>query len=251
MVGGLVCEREVERERRRQAGYRERRRGERAGGGPGSPAGAGHGLDPWRDLPDGLGPPLPGGGTGPPGHRRRVLDRPAHRHQRRVRPLRPQDRACDRGRAGGRPGRLPRRQAGAAGPGVHGVPQPGPAGRPGQPLQLVDLCARGRLAPPPGTSQLDQEQARPPGGPGRLGRRRRPMPPGPARSCPPRPNGSWPPAAAWTAPPTPGARSSTRGAAGWPTPGRASSPTRTWPWTGTRARPRWAGSRPTATAWTT
>ena len=29
-----------------------------------------------------------------------------------------------------------------------------------RPLQLVDLCARGRLAPPPGTGQLDQEEAR-------------------------------------------------------------------------------------------
>src|SRR5215217_5368551 len=35
----------------------------------------------------------------------------------------------------------------------------------------------------------------------------RPMRRGPARSCPPKPSGSWPAEAAWTAPPTPGGRS--------------------------------------------
>ena len=151
----------------------------------------------------------------------------------------------------GRPGRLPRGPAGAAGPaGVHGISQPGPAGRPGQPLQLVDLCAWGRLAPPPGTSQLDQEQAGPPGGPGRLGRRRglcRLGRQGAARRSRMElaARGGLDGATyAWGEELNPGA-------AGWPTPGRASSPTRTWPWTATRAPPRWAGSRPTATASTT
>ena len=43
----------------------------------------------------------------------------------------------------------------------------------------------------------------------------------------------------------------TPAAAGWPTPGRASSPCRTCRWTATPAPPRWAASRPTATACTT
>lgn len=46
--------------------------------------------------------------------------------------------------------------------------------------------------------------------------------PGPVSSCLPRLNGNWPAAAAWTARLTPGASNSTRVAAGWPTPGRAS-----------------------------
>ena len=67
----------------------------------------------------------------------------------------------------------------------------------------VDVCVGGRLAPPPGTGQLDQEEARPPGGPRRLGRR-----PG---LCPLGREGAahrgrvGAAAAAWTAPPTPGA----------------------------------------------
>ena len=46
-------------------------------------------------------------------------------------------------------------------------------------------------------------------------------------------------------------RSSIRGAAGWPTPGRVSSRSRTWSWTATPAPPRWANTRQTATACTT
>ena len=46
-------------------------------------------------------------------------------------------------------------------------------------------------------------------------------------SCRPRPSGSSPRAAGWTAPSTPGATSSRRAACTWPTPGRASSRSRT------------------------
>jgi hypothetical protein len=42
-----------------------------------------------------------------------------------------------------------KRKAGAVGAGLDRVPSAAPPGRPGQPLQLVDLCAGGRLAPPP------------------------------------------------------------------------------------------------------
>ena len=51
-----------------------------------------------------------------------------------------------------------------------------------------------------------------------------PTPPGPARSCRPRPSGSTRRAAAWRAPPSPGATSTSRAGARWPTPGRASFP---------------------------
>jgi formylglycine-generating enzyme required for sulfatase activity len=52
----------------------------------------------------------------------------------------------------------------------------------------------GRLAPPPGAGQLDQEEAttRWSTSPGPTSR---PTPPGPARTCSPKPNGSSPPAA--------------------------------------------------------
>ena len=52
----------------------------------------------------------------------------------------------------------------------------------------------------------------------------RPTRAGRARSCRPRPSGSSPRAAGSTAPSTPGATSSRRAAAAWPTPGRASFP---------------------------
>ena len=55
----------------------------------------------------------------------------------------------------------------------------------------------------------------------------RPTRNGPARSCRPRPNGSSPRAAGSMAPSSPGATSSRPAAARWPTPGRATSRTRT------------------------
>jgi Sulfatase-modifying factor enzyme 1 len=61
------------------------------------------------------------------------------------------------------------------------------------------------------------------------------LPVGQARSCPARRSGSSPPAADWTVQPMPGARSSPPAAAGWPTPGRASSPSTTPARTATEA----------------
>ena len=81
-----------------------------------------HGLDPGRHVLDGLRRPLSGGGARPQGQRRRLLDGPAHGHQRGVRPVREEDpvRHVRRARAG--PGRLPGAAAGAAGRGVRRLP---------------------------------------------------------------------------------------------------------------------------------
>ena len=76
-------------------------------------------------------------------------------------------------------------------------------------------------------------------------------PHGPARSSPPRPSGSSRRGAGWTARRTPGATSSPRRAARWPTPGRASSRGRTCCSTNTSGPHRSGRSRRTATACTT
>ena len=86
-----------------------------------------------------------------PAHRvrgRRLLDRPVHRHQRAVRAIRRRDRPCHAGRDGrptpaDYPGALPEMLV----PASTMFKKPAGAGRPAQPLQLVDLCRRGRLAP--------------------------------------------------------------------------------------------------------
>ena len=49
------------------------------GGPPGDPPAPGHGVGGRRHVPHGLRRPLPRGGPGPPGDRRRVLDRPLAR----------------------------------------------------------------------------------------------------------------------------------------------------------------------------
>ena len=139
------------------------------------------------------------------------------------------------GRAGAGPGGLSGRQAGAAGRRVGRVPAAGAAGVHGQPLQLVDLRPRSRLAPAAGARQLGEAADRTIPSSTSPGRTSRPTPSGPARSCRPRRSGSSPPAAVWTARPMPGARSSRPMGAGWRTPGRASSRSTTPARTATRA----------------
>ena len=79
----------------------------------------------------------------------------------------------------------------------------------------------------------------------------RPMRPGPARRCRPKPNGSSRHAAGSTTRPTPGARNSRRMARPWRTPGRGVFPSKISPRTATRALHRSARSRPIRSASTT
>ncbi len=94
----------------------------RGGPSPRGPPDEGHGAGRGGPLPDGLRRLLPRGAARPRGGRGRLLDRPPPGHQRRVPPLRQGHRVRDRGRAGPRPGRLPRRRPGPAGPGRAGLP---------------------------------------------------------------------------------------------------------------------------------
>ena len=86
-----------------------------------------------------------------PAHRvrgRRVLDRPDHGDQPRVRRVRAGDRLPDRRRAAARPGRLPGGAGGEPRPGLDGVHRhPGP-GRPAPPEPVVGVDAGGELAAP-------------------------------------------------------------------------------------------------------
>jgi hypothetical protein len=74
---------------------------------------------------------------------------------------------------------------------------------------------------------------------------------GPARSCPPKPNGNSPHAAASTAPSLPGATSSRPTASIWPIPGRVNFRARIFARTASSALRRSRRSRRTATACTT
>ena len=98
------------------------------------------------------------------------MDR-ARGHQRGVLPVRQEDPARHVRRTGARPGRLPRGRAGPAGRGIGRLPAAGTSGVTGQPVQLVDLRARGQLAATAGTRQLGEADARPSRGPCRLGGR--------------------------------------------------------------------------------
>ena len=91
-----------------------------------------HGVDSRRDLPDGLGPSLSRGSPGAQGHGRRVLDRRGPGHQPGVRPVRPQDRPCHRGRESARSGGISRRPAGTAGAVLLGVRRAAAPGQPGR-----------------------------------------------------------------------------------------------------------------------
>jgi Sulfatase-modifying factor enzyme 1 len=75
-----------------------------------------------------------------------------------------------------------------------------------------------------------------------------PTPNGPARTCRPKPNGSSLPAVVSTAASSPGATSWRLEAIAWPTPGKATSPTRIWRPMGTNAPRRSLRFRRTATA---
>ena len=166
-------------------------------------------------------------------------------------PLRPQDRPRDRRRASARPGRVPGREAGAAGSVVDRLPGAGPPGRPLEPLQLVDVRAGRELAPPAGAGHVGREEAGSPGRPRRLGRRQRLRDVDREGAADRGRVGAGLPRRRSTERPSPGARSSTRRAASWPTRGRASSRSRTSSRTATSARRRSAASPPTASASTT
>ena len=101
---------------------------------------------PARHVRHGLRPALPRGGSGPRGVGRRVLARRAPRHEPRVHALREGDRARDVGREGARPRAVPRRAGGHALRGLRRVSEDLGPGRPEQPLQLVDVDPRRRLA---------------------------------------------------------------------------------------------------------
>jgi len=101
------------------------------------------------------------GATRPPGGGGRVLGRPPPGHQRPVPEVRQGHRPCDRGRAGTRPGRLPRRRPGPAGPRRPGLPAHPRAGRPARLAQLVGVGPGGQLAPPGGAG-VDPARPRPP-----------------------------------------------------------------------------------------
>ena len=111
-----------------------------------------------------------------------------------------------RGAAAGR-GRLPGCRSGPAGAGIARLPPHGGPGRPARLPQLVGVRPRRMLAAPdgPGSDCRGRDGTPSPTSPTKT---RRPMQPGPARNCPPRPSGSSRPAAASTAPSSRGATSS-------------------------------------------
>ena len=157
-------------------------------------------MDPGWHVPDGLRPALPGGGAGAPGHGRRLLDRPAPGHQRRVRPVR-----------AGHPVRHGRRAARPTRPDYPGarpellVPASSVFRSPDHPVDLRPTRTSGGRtcrAPTGGTrtgpGSSIRRTAGPPGRARRLGRRRGVRGLGRQGSCRPRPSGSSPRAAAWT-----------------------------------------------------
>jgi arylsulfatase len=113
------------------------------------PSIAGHGLGPSREVSDGIGRALPGGGPRAHGRRGRFLDRQVPGDEPAVRRLRRRRRPRHRGRAAARPGRLPRRTAWEPRTRVAGVHDDGWPRRPPPPQPMVDVDAR-RLLEPPG-----------------------------------------------------------------------------------------------------
>ena len=151
---------------------------------------------------------LRGGAPGPRRGGRRLLDGRAPGDGGRVPPLREGDGARHRRRTRPRPCRVPRCRAGAARARLARVP---PNARPGQPRrlpQLVALGARRAVASSRGSGQHDVGAATATRSPTSPTRTRPHTPPGRARRCRPRPNGSSPRAAASTERSTRGATSS-------------------------------------------
>ena len=107
---------------------------------------------------------------------------------------------------------------------LHAARGPGPAGRS---LPLVALRPRARLAASRGAGQRHRRARRTTRSSTSARTTPSPTRSGPANGCRPRRSGSSPPAAGSTASPTSGATSSSPAASGWPTSGRASSPSRT------------------------
>ena len=168
---------------------------------PGAPPAAGMVWVPGGDVRHGLRRPLPGGGAGPPGGGRRLLDGPVRGHQRRVPPLRRRHRARDRGRAARptrRTTRAPTRAAGGRRRPCSA--SPGRAGRPARPVPLVGACPGRRLAPPARARRARSRGSTTTRSCTWPGTTSSPTRPGPARTCRPRPSGSAPRAAASRAP---------------------------------------------------
>ena len=168
----------------------------------------GHGLDRGRRLPHGLGSALPGGGTGPSRHRRRLLDRPDAGDEPAVQGIRARDRARhlrrDCPRPKNYPGSLPHMLF--AGSLVFAPPartrSTCATGENG------GRCSRARIGGTPTVRRATSTRSTIIRSCMWPSRTRWPTRAGPARSCRPKPNGSLPRAAGSTAPSTPGATNS-------------------------------------------
>jgi len=186
-------------------------------------------VGPWG-VPGGVRRPLPGGGPGPPGQRGRVLDRPPPvtnaafaRFVHNTGYVTVAEQAPDPADSpGARPELL--------------VPASmvfRTRGRPvdlGGPTRGGPMC-RGPTGATSGASQLDQQAARPSGGPGRRGRRGRRGRLGGQAAAQRGPVGAGGPGWAGGGHLRLGEGGPLPGGGGWPPPGRGSSRSRTWSWT--------------------
>ena len=132
-------------------------------------AGAGHGLDSGRDIPDGIRGSLPGGAARPSRLRGRLLDGPLPGHQRALPPLR----GGDRLRHVRREAAERRGLSGRASPhALRGLARLREAARARRPaiVVLVDVHARRRLAAPDGAEEHDRRPEAASGGPRHLRR---------------------------------------------------------------------------------
>ena len=130
-----------------------------------------HGLDSGWDVSDGFRGALPGGTPGPSRHRRRFLDGPHAGDQRHVSAVRGRYRARDVCRDSSQPGRLPGGEERAAAPWVARLRQAAKSRRSARLSELVEVCARRRLAAP-ARAELDDQGSRGSSGDSRHVRRR-------------------------------------------------------------------------------
>ena len=125
------------------------------------------------------------------------------------------------------PAMYPGRRSRTAGAGLAGVRQARSAGQPAQQSRLVGIRPRRRLAASARARAVRSPAATIIPSCTSPMRTRSPMRRGAARNCRPKRNGSSPPAAVSKARPIPGAMPPIPKGGFWPTPGRASFPTRT------------------------